>query len=292
MKILCPVDFSPASKHALGAAVAIAMQTGAELVLLHAWFLPIAYAGELGYPADATAGMIGDAEALLKTDVAWAKEHGVPHVTSLLLGGPPSPAMVTILEEDRAFELVVMGTNGRTGLSRLVLGSVAAQTIRHAPCSVLAIHPSDPMPTFRSILCPLDFSDSAQVGLDLALRLVQPGGRGLELLHVIELPVAYSGTPSVDEFARDLYTSVLVRLEQTATATRERTSVAVTIDTQTGAPGAALVAAIAARVPPFDIAILGSHGRTGLRRFALGSVAEKVVRHATCPVLIARQRSA
>jgi universal stress protein A len=146
----------------------------------------------------------------------------------------------------------------------------------------------EPKP-FANILCPTDFSDTAQHGGDLAVSLVAPGGN-VTLLHVVEIPVAYSGEPAVEGFIRDLDQHASKLLETWAAQLRTTTAVAITTRSRIGSPGTQTLHVLELD-PTIDLVIMGSHGRTGISRMLLGSVAEKVVRHAKCPVLVARRRT-
>ena len=136
-KILCPVDFSPGSQHAMKVAARLA-GTSAELVIAHAWYLPpLAFAGELPLPPSTIQDMVDDEHRGLEAAAAEASKLGAPRVSSIFLSGAAGDRIVSTLRDDPAFELVVMGTHGRTGLKRILLGSVAEYVVRHAPCSVL-----------------------------------------------------------------------------------------------------------------------------------------------------------
>ncbi|MEO7733767.1 MAG: universal stress protein [Kofleriaceae bacterium] len=138
------------------------------------------------------------------------------------------------------------------------------------------------------MLCPVDFSASARQATQLAVQLVQPGGAGITLLHVIEVPVAYSGEIRDPVFYRELDKRSTALLEEWGTELRTKTAVPVSIRCRIGHPGAQTLAALDGD-RTIDLVVMGSHGRTGIARALLGSVAEKVVRHASCPVLVARQ---
>ena len=190
-----------------------------------------------------------------------------------------------------AFDLCVIGTRGRTGLARILLGSVAEQVVRHAPCSVLAVHPDGEPEPFRNVLVPTDFSESAGYALELAGSLVEPDGHDSTLLHVIEVPVAYGGEMPVAGLEHELNQRATKWLDATAKAVQARTSARVETHYRIGYPGAQTLHLLE-RDPTFDLVVMGSHGRTGIKRALLGSVAEKIVRHAGRPVLIARRRAA
>lgn len=289
-KILCPVDFSAGSQRALAAAVKLAAEANAELVLGHAWQIPVsAFPMEYPLPIDLGERLGDDARRGLEATVREAHGLGASRVTSKLLTGVPWHAIVDALE-DPAFDLVVMGTHGRTGLSRILLGSVAEKVVRHAPCSVLVVRPDAEAGPFRHALCPIDFSEDARRAAEAAVKLVSPGGAGITLLHVIEAPAPYAGELDNPELLRDLDRRSAEHLEQWAAGLRGMASVPVKVQSRVGWAGAETLAAVDAD-PTIDLVVMGSHGRTGLKRALVGSVAEKVVRHARCPVLVARRCS-
>ena len=132
--ILFPTDLSLASLAALDTAVSLARDRGGALVVAYCQEEPIAYGGgEFAYgvpvPDDA------ELEALL--DEVVHKVTGVP-CQKRLLRGVPWRTIIGLAEKESA-ELIVMGTHGRTGLMRLLMGSVAEAVVRHAPCPVLTV---------------------------------------------------------------------------------------------------------------------------------------------------------
>ena len=291
-KILCPVDFSLGSQQALLLAVRLANEAEAELVLAHVWYLPpLVYAEDPPFPADTLQAMIDDERRGLAAAAAEASRLGARRVTTTFLTGVPWAQLVDLLHGDAAFGLVVLGTHGRTGLDRVMMGSVAEKVVRHAPCPVLTVPARGQVSAFRHVLCPIDFSESSRRAVALAAELVARGGPGIVLLHSIELPVSYSGEPRVEGFAEALDKRASDLLEDWARDLRTRVSVPVTTRSRIGSPGAQVLAVLDDD-RTFDLVVMGSHGRTGLRRALLGSVAEKVVRHARCPVVVARTRPA
>lgn len=287
-KILCPTDFSPGSQQALRVAARLANASNAELVLAHSWRIPDIAFAEFAFPGDLVRQLADDAERGLSTAVSEAKTLGVARVSSQLTQGTPWEDIVNILEKDAAFDLIVIGTHGRTGLRRVLLGSVAEKVVRHAPCSVLAARPdSEPRP-FTHALCPTDFSASADQASELASKIISATG-SLTLLHVMEIPVAVGGEMPVLGLERELDRAACGALTERATRLTREHAFAVRTQCRLGYAGAQTLARLDDD-PTIDIVVMGSHGRTGIRRAVLGSVAEKVVRHARCPVLIARQR--
>ncbi|HEX7837412.1 MAG TPA: universal stress protein [Kofleriaceae bacterium] len=289
-KILCPIDFSAGSQYALRTAARIAAASEAELVVANVWYMPpMAYAGDAPVPADAVQFLVDDSKRGLAQAERDASSLGARRVTTALLSGVPWEQLVALLGRDETFDLVVMGTHGRTGLSRILLGSVAEQVVRHAPCPVLTVRDRGEAGTFQHVLCPVDFSDSSRRAVELAGSIAAPGGAGIALLHVLELPVAYSGELKIPGLVEDLDRRAAGMLERWAAELRAKVSVPVVARSRIGRPGAQILAAQDGD-PSFDLVVMGGHGRTGLPRLLLGSVAEQVIRHASCPVLVARSR--
>lgn len=288
-KILCPIDFSPGSQQAMRTAIRIANEDGAELVLFHSWHIPaMAFVGDAAFPPLLSENLAEDARRGLDDAEREATLAGAKRVTTKLAHGLPWEQIVEVLERE-PFDLAVIGTHGRTGLSRILLGSVAEKVVRHAPCSVLAVHPHDEPRPYSHVLCPVDFTPSSRHALDLATSLVRPGGAGITLLHVLEIPVAYSGPITIADFARDLDGRAARELDRWAARAREQVTVPVETQTRVGYAGAQALSEIDGD-RTVDLVVVGSHGRTGIKRALLGSVAEKIVRHAKCPVLVARER--
>lgn len=266
-------------------AVRLSSELGAEVVLLHAWQLPMMPSGFAFAPA-VVADVVQAAREDLEAELSDASAEGAAKVSAKLVSGP---AWNMIVDEVVAggFDLVVMGKHGRTGLQRFVLGSVAEKVVRHASCSVLTIPPDSEPTAFASILVPIDFSASSRDAMESAAGLVERGGQGITLLHVIELPVNYHGEPKIEGLMEMLDKRGTELLDQWAAELRAKGAVTVTARSRIGRP-ASEVLAVLEELPGFDLVITGSQGRTGLTRALLGSVAEKIVRHAPCPVLVAR----
>lgn len=148
------------------------------------------------------------------------------------------------------------------------------------------------MEHIRKILVPVDFSDSSRRALDYAAKLTRPFGATIDLLHVWEAPTfvptgsmigAGIGDVSLFEFVKrgseDALDKFVAEAAQRGVAVRSARA-------EAGAPAHAI--AEFAKAGGYDLIVIGSHGRTGLSRMLLGSVAENVVRHASCPVLVVR----
>ena len=140
-RVLCPSDFSPASRPALNRAIEVARANRAELLLVHVMAPFTALVGE-GYVPPATFEQIeesgrADAQKRLAALVARAKKAGV-RARGILLEGTAFQEIPRAAKRQRA-DLIVMGTHGRTGFARLFLGSVAERVVATAPCPVLTV---------------------------------------------------------------------------------------------------------------------------------------------------------
>jgi nucleotide-binding universal stress UspA family protein len=287
-KLLCPVDFSPGSQHALQVATRMAREADAELVLVHAWYVPpAAFGGEYPIPIDLVQEVVADVQRRLAAATDDATRLGAPRVTSRVLHGVPWDQIVEAAREDPPVDLIVMATHGRSGLARVLLGSVAEQVIRHAPCSVLAARAPGGVQPFRKVLCPIDFSEESRHALARVAELAVPGGAGITLLHVIEPAITLSNLPMGENNLPAVDRRVAGELARWASDLENQVSVPVNTEIRIGRPGVQTLGVLDAD-PSFDLVVMGSHGRTGIRRVLLGSVAEKVLRHAACPVLIVR----
>ena len=140
-KILCPLDFSQGSQQALRLAIRLAREQGSELALMHVWYVPQTGLGEFPFPRRVAQQIVVQATESLDAAVREARAAGVATVTSQLVQGVPGWTIVDAVNKDAAIDLVVVGTHGRTGLARVLVGSVAEYIVRHAPCPVLVARP-------------------------------------------------------------------------------------------------------------------------------------------------------
>ncbi len=192
-------------------------------------------------------------------------------------------------------DLVALGTHGRSGLARVVLGSVAEDVARHATTAVLLVKRAPRRRragrSFGRILVAVDGSDPAKRALGTALRFAKERRAAVRAVHVADtFPAASLGEAYIDVDAyRDAALAagraVIGAARRQARAAGTRLDAAMLETVSHDASGA--IAADARRWRA-DLVVLGTHGRTGLARLFLGSVAEGVARHAAAPVLLVR----
>jgi nucleotide-binding universal stress UspA family protein len=187
-----------------------------------------------------------------------------------------------------------MGTHGRRGFRRLLLGSVTETVLREAPCPVLTVPPAahagtTEIVTFKRILCPVDFSPSALQALGFALDLARQADGLVTLLHVVEWLAEEEprslASFNVPEYRRHMVADAKERLRQLV-AGESRTWVDIDDVIVLGRAYREILAAAEAK--PADLIVMGAQGKGGVGRVLFGSTTQQVVRGAACPVLTVR----
>jgi nucleotide-binding universal stress UspA family protein len=209
----------------------------------------------------------GDRKALREAEKVFRK-RGLPAET-IAGDGPPAREIALLAKTGRG-DLIAMLTHGRRGPLRALRGSVAEEVLRKTSLPVLLARPGLSKGPWRLVLAALDGSARAERVLPLASRLAKAAGTPLYLLR------AYG--PGGGREARDYLEATRARLERQGVA-----SIPVA---RRGASAAAILSY--ARDVGAHVLCLTTHGRTGLKRLFLGSVAEEVVRRSPCPVLALR----
>lgn len=205
---------------------------------------------------------------------------GSPQVDTIVDVGADVPG--TICSHGRGADLIVLGTIGRTGVSRFHLGSVAESVVRRAHCPVWVERtPSSASLGLGRLLVCTDLSPLSETGLALAAEMAPKLGLSVEVVYALE--PAYHGL-SVDVL-KDVTGTLEGQLSELAAKYFGPTQARVSI--VEGANAVDAITAHATRTSP-DLLVLATHGRTGLRRAFMGSVAERLVRFAPCSALVAR----
>ena len=292
-RVVCPVDFSPISKRALDHAAVIARWYEAELVVLHVIpFLPTMF----GFPAavDSAAVAAADADVVIPTLTEFVAESEtmVSGIQKMVRSGSPAVEILRYAAETDA-DLLVLGTHGRTGFERFMVGSVTEKVLRKASCPVLTVPPhgedQPPRPVFARILCGADFSEVSNHAAEYALSLAQEANGGLTLLHVVDwMPDKnFAKYPQFDDAG---YRQVIMRearrqLDALVPA-EARNWCEPDLRISCGKPYREILR-IAAE-DQSDLIVLGAHGHGPIDHMLFGSTTEHVVRQAPCPVLTIR----
>ena len=289
--VLCPVDFSDISQHAVDHAAAIAHWYDATLTLLYVFVtLPT---------MDLPPLVLEDADrARLEGDLRRMAAAVPPGVSVDVRVEQTESAHREILAQLAAThaDLLVLGTHGRSGLERLFLGSVTEKVIRKATCPTLVVPPraSDVPPDapvrFRRILCPIDFAESSLSALAYALNLAEEADAHLTLLHVIEMPPELREHPLAPNFDVDRIHAAAEadarRRLRDLVPDQARTYCTVETDVVEGRAYRRVLQRAAEEEA--DLIVMGVHGRGAVDLLVFGSTTHHVIRAAACPVLIVR----
>jgi nucleotide-binding universal stress UspA family protein len=281
--ILVPTDFSPHADAALERAAQLARRLSARVYLLHAYYLGT----EAGYPLPAQ--LIDQARAQAREQLERAAKALAETGVSCESHTSPLVTVSAILEQARALpaDLIVMGTRGLSGLKHVLLGSVAERTVRLAPCPVMTVKAGlKRAGVGAKILVPTDLSPLSLRAVRYALELGRALGEPkLVLAHACHLPA------QIEIHALEHHSGLLQTL--TAQVALELQSRGKELLGDSGVP-CAYVARIGrpedvvrdvASEEECDCVVMTTHGRTGIAHAALGSVAERVLRLAPCPVV-------
>ena len=288
--ILVPVDFSSHSRAATERACVMARVSGARIRLLHAMYvLPVTveYAISDTVWKDLRAS---EMEALESAKQA-IEGRGIEIATCFEERYPADAIRAAARGGD--VEMIVMGSHGRRGIDRLLLGSVAERTVQAAPVPVLVVRESEAEASrpIRSILFATDFSEHAERAERVVAKWARAVGAEVEIIHAIRetavlfAPYAVPGSSDwegeMKEAAQRRIEKVRARFEEAGVSAKSTIVYGLASEEiihQAEASGAQVVA-------------VGSRGYSALQRFVLGSVAQRVLRHAPCSVLVAGPRN-
>ncbi len=304
--LLVPLDGTPFGEHALPLAVCVARRTGAAVHLVHVHLPTVGLAGPV-LPGAARDQDERRAERAYLAEVAGRVAARAPDVAlhARLIEGAEVEGLARALlghAETIAADLFVLSSHGRTGLARWWYGSLADDLVRRTARPLLLAHPRDgepawePEPAFRHVLVPLDGSPRAAQVLPALLPLGTRMGAEYTLLRVVEpaplpvvdptlvaaAPVETAVVDAQQAAAREYLERVAGRLR--AGPARPVVRTCVVLDPQ---PAEAILS-FAREGRGVDLIALGTHGRGGLSRLLLDSVAAKVLKQTTVPLLLLR----
>lgn len=271
--VLHATDFSPSSEVALGYAALLARAFDARLDLLHAhrMELPAYFTPEQNLELERQMALAEDSiMGLLRAQV---QAHVPPEVhTELLVADEFPTEAILAAAEERGSGLVVLGSHGRTGISRALLGSVSENVLRETRVPLLITRPptgavTSP-PAITHILCSIDYTPHSLRAVELAAALADKLGARMTVLHSLE-----SAGDEAAERER-LCSWVPGSVESTCE---------LQVSIARGNPAEQIVSAAANQGA--DLIVVGGRRRSFLKASVLGSTTERVVRHAHCPVL-------
>lgn len=290
-RIVVPTDFSSTAETAMDLASRIARESKSSLDLVTVVDSTVyAYAG---YPFTALSReLLTGAEVQINKVKLSAAAKGVK-VSRYVLSGNPAREIVDHAKRHDA-GLIVIGTHGSGGVVRFFLGSVADRVLHEAKCPVIVTkeprgkikHKKKKVKTFERVLYPTDFSKTSKKALARAISLTEDFDAELFVLHVVDDSLISAHVPEerkiiLKELRRHALAEMHAELPDHLLENFHTIGAV-----KRGEPGKVIAAY--AESHRCDLIVMGSHGRTGVKRALLGSVADKVVRRAKCPVFIER----
>jgi nucleotide-binding universal stress UspA family protein len=300
-RIVCPVDFSANSRHALEDASTLAgwYEATLDVVYVHPIVTITTFAD--GMPLLPSAALLtpADREAVARSLRDFATPHigaGVRAECRVREGDPSSEILQEI--KDRVSDLIVITTHGRSGLERLLVGSVTERILRQATCPVMTIPPrlieAPPLRSalFKRVLCAIDFSPCSMSALAYATSIAQEAGGELAVIHVMEVLPEELGSESlwatgrsVADYIASARADSLARLEASVPAA-VRECCKVDLIHVSGKPYREILREAGERQS--DLIVVGVHGRNPLSMLFFGSTSHQLVRHAACAVMTVR----
>lgn len=281
--ILVPVDGSDPANDAATEAIALAETFDATLSLLHVleptWFRP-----EAAMPENPDRDVVDDlTEQALARAQSRAAEHGVDCRAYVEHGVVHREIESHV--EDHGVDLVAMGTHGRTGLERVLLGSVTERVLQTCPTPVMTTGDESPQLETDNILVPTDGSDSAERATEHALTLAEHLDATVHALSVVNARTTGATFESGEALARVREQLRRARHENVETVAERADDCGVPCETTVieGAPEEVILSYVDDH--DIDLVTMGTRGESGLGRGFFGSVTERTVRRSDAPVV-------
>lgn len=229
-----------------------------------------------------------DAWEHLCTVKARALQEKIDCDTLVHKGGDPCKKIVDVAAKNKS-TMIVMGRRGRTGLKRVMMGSVSVWVIGHAPCNVFVV-PKAAELSFKSILVATDGSKYSMAAASEAIRLARRNGSYLTVISVVpsELatPADIVSTVHKHEFMAEKEMRQAENIVKAVKESAQKEGVSVKAFVVSGKPALAIVET--AKDRNADLIVVGNHARTGIKKLLMGSVAERVIVLSSCPVLVVK----
>ncbi|MBI5100933.1 MAG: universal stress protein [Nitrospirae bacterium] len=281
--IVVGFDESPSSKAAVIEASNRIKRHGGKLFLAHSVFFDTE---EFGIAPEQLEKRLRIGEKVcVEAKETITKEFNIDAHYILCEGEPPE--VITEVAQGKNADLIMLGTYGRKGLNRLLMGSVTSQVILNASIDTLVVKKRcvECTGSYRSILVPFDNSDFSKKALNRACQLSKIDGAEVTVMYVIpryEEMVDFFKTESIKNSLQQEAAKIIARAVNHANiqGVNPRTEI---VEGQ-----AADRIVESARRLGADLIAIGSHGYRGINKAIMGSTAERVILNSTCPVLVVR----
>ena len=293
-RILCPIDFSDASRHALEHAFAIAKWYEADLAALHVMAPPLLPNPPVLFAEPPHPIVLPESDRRVAQDRLheWLAPIGHAGIkTDLVVDRGNAASCIVRTAASIHADLIAMGTHGLSGFDRLVLGSVTEKVLRKATCPVLTVPPATSTAAkvpYGRLLCPVDFSSSSLAALRLAISMAEEADAALTVLRVVDWDADDERSLAFDspDFRRRAEGEARARLDALITDD-VRLWCKPSTRILEGKPYRQILKA--AEDEAADLIVIGVRGRNSIDLALFGSTTNQVVRHASCPVLTLRQ---
>ncbi len=284
-KILVPSDFSEPANKAVDQAVYLAAEHGAQITILHA---RVMYADNPEKLPELEAREIereNELLAKLKDDTSRHADINIQH--QVIRGFSVHSALLSYINNNE-YDLIVMGTHGRSGITHFLLGSVAEKVVRYAPYPVITVPPDSRVADkYHKIVIPYDFSEHARLSLEKAPFFAAAPDSEIDVLYVVEdkyeplldgfdQQSIYDSIPFIKEKAKE-------KLEETLAAIPNRNQITYNFTVKSGTPHKEIAEYV--KETEADLVIMSTHGLVGIDRFILGSTTERVIRSVNAQIL-------
>lgn len=279
-KILVAVDGSESSKNAFRQACKLAPEDKSWLTVITVIPLYQDQFDVLSTKEKVSKRLRDEGEKILSDIKNIADEEDI-FIKTLLEEGTPFQRIIDIADEG-GYDLIVMGRRGLHRLERAFIGSVTARVIGYSHTDVLVI-PKDTTVDWQRILIAVDGSKYSKAAAERAIDFIESYGGEIKVLSVVDVPAElYAESPKAVEdlinkakgYVEDVKKQSDAKGIKTETFVREGDAYQVIVDI--------------AREQNVNTIIMGSHGRTGIKRLLMGSVTEGVIGYAPCPVLVVK----
>ena len=291
-KIVVPLDGSPFAEHILSHLPRLATPANTEMVLiqvLEAWRYAL---GSTDFSMPSLLTQLQESAATYLDQLRQPLEGQGYTVSTQVVMGEAAQSILDAAETEAA-DLIAMTTHGRAGFVRWALGSVAERVLQRSVCPVLLVR--EPISaadgSLQQILTPLDGSAFAEQALPDAQVLAQANGASLLLIQALQQPSAGNQRLLFDSeadanalFAR--WRAAAEAYLMGIAANLKAKGIACTYRVVWGDPDQAILDTI--EDEKIDLIVMTTHGRTGMQRWFYGSVANRVMRGASCPLLLVR----
>ncbi|RJQ47131.1 MAG: universal stress protein [Nitrospiraceae bacterium] len=281
--LLVGFDDSQPSKAALIEASNWIRKNGGKLILAHAVYFDTEEFGIA--PEQLEKRLKAGEKACVQSKEMVTSEFGID-VQSLLCEGDPPTVIVDVAHEKKA-DLIVLGTYGRKGLNRLLMGSVTSYVILNSPVDVLVVKKpcTECTGEYNSILVPFDGSVPSQKALNRAVQMARINNAQITAMYVIPRYEEMIGFFRTDSIKKTLWQEAQKILD-TAKKLAERDDTSIKLNIEEGHADEVITGKV--KSLKTDLIVMGSYGYRGVNKAIIGSTAERVIIHASCPILVVK----